>query len=170
MGKHFAVLQVVGYQNSGKTVLMEKLIARAAASGLSAGSLKHHGHGGTPELPFKDSTKHFEAGAVLSGAEGEGVLQFAAKMHNFSPEKLLDLYSFFQLDVLFIEGYKEKPFPKAVLISREEDVNLISKLAGVVCVITSIPLTGLNGIKLFKREDEDQYIDFLMKEVRKQSE
>lgn len=41
-----SILQVVGYQNSGKTTLIEKLCQLAECEGLKLGCFKHHGHGG----------------------------------------------------------------------------------------------------------------------------
>lgn len=41
-----SILQVVGFQNSGKTTLIEKLCQLAEREGLKLGCFKHHGHGG----------------------------------------------------------------------------------------------------------------------------
>lgn len=49
-----SILQVVGYQNSGKTTLIEKLCQLAECEGLKLGCFKHHGHGGTPDRLFKE--------------------------------------------------------------------------------------------------------------------
>ena len=54
------VFQIVGYQNSGKTTLMEKVISGAAEKGVRVAYIKHHGHGGAPDA--KDSTRHQQAG------------------------------------------------------------------------------------------------------------
>ncbi|WP_249292123.1 molybdopterin-guanine dinucleotide biosynthesis protein B [Metabacillus flavus] len=172
MGKHCAILQITGYQNSGKTTLMKKLIARAAEQGLAAGSLKHHGHGGTPDLPVKDSTDHFKAGAIVSGAEGEGTVQLSARLGNDQLHRLIELYSYFDLDVLFIEGYKKEPFPKVLLISKEEDLPLVHELQAIVCVISSscVHKNHFPGMNHFYIEEEDLYLDFLMKEVTNQNE
>ena len=54
----------VGRQNSGKTTLLEKVIAELAAQGLSIGTLKHHGHSKFQiDIPGKDSYRHRAAGA-----------------------------------------------------------------------------------------------------------
>lgn len=75
VGEICPILQIVGFQNSGKTTLSEKLIFRASKAGLKAASIKHHGHGGPPdnELSSKDSIRHHEAGAVISSVEGDVV-------------------------------------------------------------------------------------------------
>ena len=54
------ILQVVGYQNSGKTSFVSELTARLSATGLRVGVIKHHGHGGTFDLPMTDSHRAIE--------------------------------------------------------------------------------------------------------------
>ena len=61
----------VGRQNSGKTTLLEKIIAELTRQGLAVGTLKHHGHPDFEiDIPGKDSYRHRAAGskatAILS--------------------------------------------------------------------------------------------------------
>lgn len=71
LGQHRKILQIVGYQNSGKTTLMEQLIKRATTEGLRVGTIKHHGHGGVPMIEAsKDSSRHELAGASVTAVEG----------------------------------------------------------------------------------------------------
>lgn len=80
MGQYQKILQVVGYQNSGKTTLMEQLIREATATELRVATIKHHGHGGIPDVESsKDSTRHERAGAAVAAVEGGGVLRLSAK-------------------------------------------------------------------------------------------
>ncbi|MFR2950113.1 MAG: cyclic pyranopterin monophosphate synthase MoaC [Collinsella intestinalis] len=54
----------VGYQNAGKTTLVEKVISRLAQRGVRVGSIKHHGHKGFDiDQPGKDSWRHAQAGS-----------------------------------------------------------------------------------------------------------
>lgn len=72
LGQHRKILQIVGYQNSGKTTLMEQLIKQATMEGLRVGAIKHHGHGGVPMIETsKDSSRHELAGAVVTAVEGQ---------------------------------------------------------------------------------------------------
>lgn len=70
------LLQIVGFKNSGKTTLAEKLLRFASELGLKTAAVKHHGHGGIPELPSPrtDSVRLFEAGAGSSLVFGGGVI------------------------------------------------------------------------------------------------
>lgn len=136
------VLQVVGFQNSGKTTLVEKLIKKAKQFDLRVGSIKHHGHGGPPDSSseLKDSHRHQQAGADVAGVEGGGILQLTANSKDWSLKKLIDFYQFFSPDVIFVEGYKKESYPKAVLIRSEEDLFLLSSLTNIICVISHVPL------------------------------
>ena len=57
-------VSIVGRHNSGKTTLIEKLIAELVGRGLDVGSVKHHSHVGFDiDIPGKDSWRHRHAGA-----------------------------------------------------------------------------------------------------------
>lgn len=45
----FPIVQVVGFQNSGKTTFIERILEKASEQGVHLGCLKHHGHGGEPQ-------------------------------------------------------------------------------------------------------------------------
>ena len=108
------ILQVVGYRNSGKTSFVSELTARLSATGLRVGVIKHHGHGGTFDLPLTDSHRHALAGAVLSRVIGEdGTLIEWQAVDTF--ELLLNWYEA-HVDIVIIEGYKRKDYPKVVLV------------------------------------------------------
>ena len=64
---------VVGRHNSGKTTLIERLIAELVGRGLDVGSIKHHSHRGFDiDIPGKDSYRHRAAGASPSLSETVG--------------------------------------------------------------------------------------------------
>lgn len=47
MDRDRKVYQIVGFQNSGKTTLMESIINYWSKHDLKVGTIKHHGHGET---------------------------------------------------------------------------------------------------------------------------
>lgn len=172
VGKHCAVIQITGHQDSGKTTLMEKLIKKAAENSLHAGSIKHHGHGGIPDprLQVKDSDRHSKAGAVLAGVEGGGLLQLKLANQKWPLAKLVEIYQSMSIDTIFIEGYKREQFPKVVLIKNENDLSLL-KLSSIICIITWIDIHHLEiQVPIFHIEDEKNYIHYIMEMVRDQHE
>jgi len=57
----------VGRKNSGKTLLIEKLVQRLAADGYRVGTIKHTHHHHELDTPGKDSHRHRQAGAAVVG-------------------------------------------------------------------------------------------------------
>lgn len=136
MAMDYSVLQIVGYQNSGKTTLIEKIVERLHGSGIRVGVLKHHGHGGMPDLgQNKDSTRYFKSGATVTMVEGEGTIQLVGELHEMGIEKKLALLHQFQIDVVIIEGYKNLSYPKIVMIRCKEDLCLLKNLSQVVAIV-----------------------------------
>lgn len=126
------IFQIVGYQNSGKTTFIKRLISQLQQSNLSIVTLKHHGHGGKPDFQEeKDSHQHLKAGAVASLVEGAGHLLVHAEKSSWSLEEKLQLLSYFRPDLILIEGHKKERYPKAVLIRNRADVELLQKLDNI---------------------------------------
>ncbi|RSL33623.1 molybdopterin-guanine dinucleotide biosynthesis protein B [Salibacterium salarium] len=161
VGKHCPVLQIVGYKGSGKTTLMEKLIVAASEKGFKAASIKHHGHGGTPDSPHKDSDRHVNAGAAVASVEGNGMLQLQA-IAEWQLHDLIHLYQFFQPDIIFVEGYKEEAYPKVVLLRNEEDSELLQTCRNVICVITQDESHVSRDIPSFLQENNHHYINYIL--------
>ncbi|WP_245671346.1 molybdopterin-guanine dinucleotide biosynthesis protein B [Pseudobacillus wudalianchiensis] len=163
------ILQVTGYQNSGKTTLMMELIEEAARQGWTVASLKHHGHGGTPSLSedLKDSDRHRRAGALAAGVEGGGVLQITAAKENWQLEEILALYRSLPVDLLLVEGYKQAEHPKIVLIKEEKELNLLDQLQNIQAVISWQPLSVKNqGYPVFLLEEKETYKSWFVRYVK----
>lgn len=119
------IFQIVGYKNSGKTTVTTSLIKRLKADGLNVVSIKHHGHGGKPETAKNnDSMKHLKSGAIASIVEGDGSLLLQSEKIMWTLEEKIKLASFFQPDVILIEGHKNESYPKLLLVRKKEDLEL----------------------------------------------
>ena len=83
------ILQVVGYQNSGKTTFVTEYIREAARYKLKVGTIKHHGHDGalTQNDNGKDTQKHREAGAQVTFIEGNESFISVSYTHLTLPTK-----------------------------------------------------------------------------------
>ncbi|MGE7674024.1 molybdopterin-guanine dinucleotide biosynthesis protein B [Lysinibacillus sp. NPDC094403] len=172
MGHHRKILQIVGYQNSGKTTLMEQLITQATTEGFRVGSIKHHGHGGIPMIESsKDSVRHEKAGASVTAVEGEGTLRMSIHQNNWQLADILAIYETFNMDIIFIEGYKNEDYPKVVLLRQAEDQSLLQKVTNIVCVLywPTYPLNKPLDYPTFSIQEKAQYIEFLMQEMRNKS-
>lgn len=168
LGKASSIIQIVGYQNSGKTTLVEKVVHALAESEMKVATIKHHGHGGFPEVAPKDSERHRKAGAVVSSVEGAGLLSLSSLREEWSLQEIIRLYEFFEVDTILIEGYKKENYPKVVLLRSAEDVELVHKVENVVAVITwyNAPVNLREEYKVFHITEEKLYIDWFLQTVR----
>ncbi|WP_226666010.1 molybdopterin-guanine dinucleotide biosynthesis protein B [Metabacillus litoralis] len=136
------VIQVVGYQNSGKTSFVVEYIKAAVKRNLKVGTIKHHGHS-EPLMNYdkqKDTGKHREAGASVSLVEGNGTFMLTSDNLNLKLSQLITIYKSLKLDIILIEGFKFESYPKVVLLRSSEDLMMLEKLENVSCLIASFPL------------------------------
>ncbi len=155
------VIQIVGYKNSGKTTLVSDLIRRFTRAGYRVGSLKHHGHGGKPDvIAHKDSDLHQQAGSVVSGVEGDGQFLLSMNQSHWSLRELIERYEGFDLDILLIEGYKYASYPKIVLVRNEADLSLLDELESIIGVVSSCPIPQQHT---FQWGEEDSLFEWLLK-------
>lgn len=104
---------VVGWKNSGKTGLMERLVAEFTARGLTVSTLKHTHHQVDLEVPGTDTHRHRAAGAqevVLASTSR------IAQLHELRGEPEPDIATLISrlhpCDLVLIEGFKSAPHPK----------------------------------------------------------
>lgn len=60
------VIAFVGHKRSGKTTVMEGVIAELASRGVRVACAKHHSHATPVDTDGKDSARHARAGAVVA--------------------------------------------------------------------------------------------------------
>lgn len=131
-----AIFQIVGYQNSGKTTITTKLVQALKLHGFISVTIKHHGHGGKPDIAeSKDSAHHIAAGAMASIVEGDGRLILQAENTKMSLEKQIKLMDNFKPDVILIEGYKDETFPKLLLLRDQSDFSLLTRVKNVKLIM-----------------------------------
>ncbi|KGX86049.1 molybdopterin-guanine dinucleotide biosynthesis protein B [Pontibacillus marinus] len=162
----FVVLQVVGYKNSGKTSVITSLIQALQREGLKVGTLKHHGHGGEPDkLNGTDSSQHFNAGAVVSGVEGDGVFQWNVRQESWSLDVLLNLYRPLGLDIVLVEGFKSEPYPKWVLLRDDNDLKMVKELKNVQGIVSGGSISH-ETVPCIPRDKEEAYIRMIKNQIK----
>jgi len=132
----------IARSGTGKTTLVEALIAELTARGRRVGALKHDAHQFEIDRPGKDSRRFTEAGAevmVLASDAAVAMVKMTAQPENL--DNILQKW-FNGLDLILVEGYKTSDLPKievqrAVLaqplLSRGEchDPNLVAVVSDV---------------------------------------
>ncbi len=119
-------ISIVGRHNSGKTTLIEPLIAELVRRGFNVGSIKHHSHSNFDiDYPGKDSYRHRAAGAT------ETVIASPSKLARI---KTLDhevecsdiVQSMPGHDIVVVEGYRKSGLPTIEIMrsGNAADVNV----------------------------------------------
>jgi molybdopterin-guanine dinucleotide biosynthesis protein MobB len=120
-------LAFVAKSGTGKTTLLEKVIARLKDRGYRVGVIKHDAHHFDIDRPGKDSYRLTAAGAdtmVISSPEKLALV----KQHRASPpvEDLLAEF-FTDVDIVLTEGFKSSSLPKIEVHRRERSADLLCR-------------------------------------------
>jgi molybdopterin-guanine dinucleotide biosynthesis protein B len=107
-GRAPKVIGIIGYSNSGKTTLIEKLIPHFRARGLAVSAIKNAHHGFDMDRPGKDSYRYREAGAgqVLICTAQRWALLTETPRRPASLEELLRQLA--PCDLVIVEGFKSE--------------------------------------------------------------
>ncbi len=156
------IVSVIGKSNSGKTTLIEKLLAELRRQGYRVATIKHHFHTDkSMDVPGKDTYRHAQAGAervVLISPlttvtydyppQPPTLQKVAAQMKN--------------VDLVLAEGFSQARLP-AIEVSRAKrhtkligNPNYLLAVAADYPVDTSRPVFDINDVvglvELIKRE------------------
>lgn len=106
------IVSIVGKSNSGKTSLIEKLIAELTRRGYRVATIKHNRHGFEIDHEGKDSWRHKQAGAVsvVVASPGRAAL-IEDTPGDYNLAELRDRF-IRDADVILAEGFKKNPHPK----------------------------------------------------------
>jgi molybdopterin-guanine dinucleotide biosynthesis protein B len=146
------VIGFIGYSNTGKTTLIEKLIPLLAARGLRVAAIKHAHHGFDMDRPGKDSYRYREAGAgqVLIATEERWALLTETPRRTATLEELLAQLA--PCDLVIVEGFKSEGRIPRIEVRRTtnaepplfpKDPNVIA-VAADHAVDTALPVLDLN--------------------------
>ncbi|OGS57202.1 MAG: molybdopterin-guanine dinucleotide biosynthesis protein B [Euryarchaeota archaeon RBG_19FT_COMBO_56_21] len=109
------IIGIYGYQDSGKTKLVEQLVSTLVRKGYRVASVKHTSGEWTLDQKGKDTWRHWKAGSdpvVFSSASETSIM-----VH--SPMDLDHITGLlmreFNPDIIIIEGYKKGRFPKVAV-------------------------------------------------------
>ena len=157
---------VVGWKNSGKTGLMERLVTEFVSRGLRVSTLKHAHHVFDVDHPGKDSHRHREAGAteVLLSSRKRWAL-----MHELRDEEELPLSDLLSklapVDLVLVEGYKRDTHPKIEAHRAETGQPLIALEDPTVRAIASDSGAAADGRPTFDLNDTKTIADFIAGEL-----
>jgi molybdopterin-guanine dinucleotide biosynthesis protein B len=148
------ILCFVGRSNSGKTTLIERLIAELVKEGYRIATIEHAGHGFNMDTEGKDSWRHKQAGAQTVIVTSKGSLAlFTDTEQEVGLEELRERYVPEGMDLVIAEGWKSEGLPKIVVV-RDQVGEVTVSLDGLLGIVSNQPLPDPPpGIPLFNPDD-----------------
>ncbi|MEM6387007.1 MAG: molybdopterin-guanine dinucleotide biosynthesis protein B [Pseudomonadota bacterium] len=157
---------ITGWKNSGKTGLVERLVAEFTRRGLTVSTIKHAHHSFDIDHPGRDSFRHRDAGAkeVLLSSEKRWALMHET---NNEGEASLDalLKKLAPCDLVLVEGFKHEPHPKIETYRGETEQELIAHENTTIRAIASDTQVTSNGRPVFNLDDTLGIADFISTEL-----
>jgi len=156
---------IVGWKNSGKTVLAQKLIEYFTKKNLIVASIKHAHHDFDIDEPGTDSYLHRQAGSqqviVSSSKRWAKIVELKGKSEKKLNELLLELDS---PDIVIIEGFKDASHPKIEIIKKDSDNYLFPKINNVLGVVSDNKID--TNLPQFKREEIEKIAEFFLTKAK----
>lgn len=157
------IFGIIGWKNSGKTTLTERLVAEFCRRGFSVATVKHAHHEFDIDKEGTDSFRHRKAGArevaIVSGRRW-------ALMHELDGEAEPDLNEILTrlapCDLVLVEGYKRERHAKieARRLEGKEGKPLFNDDPAIVAVAADHPVAA-GSLPVFDLDDIDRIADFI---------
>ncbi len=142
---HPLVFAICGWSGSGKTWLLERLIAYFYEHGLSVGVVKHDAHQLELDRPGKDTDRLWKAGACRLIAHDAEQVFIRARKNSSDIEHHLGYFAK-QVDFVLLEGHKNTALPKLWLEHPDKE----EKPDGLHNIIDILPWNAENRLERAK--------------------
>ena len=154
----------MGWKNSGKTTLVERLVAEITERGLSVSTVKHAHHAFDVDKRGTDSHRHRAAGAaqtIVSSARRWALISELRGRPETDLEELLTLMA--PVDLVLVEGYKSASHPKIEVrgLSGETARPIAAFDPGVEAIATRMPFVH-PGLPVFDQDDVPGIAGFIL--------
>lgn len=155
------IVSIVGKSESGKTVLIERLIREFKRRGYKIASLKHSPGGMEVDRPGKDSWRFAQAGSDAVLVSSPDRLAFIKKLdQELNIEEILQVIGD-EFDLVLVEGFRKSKIPKIGVHKKGLGDELWSFPEGVSAIVTDEPLD--TNIPQLPRDDAVAVADFIEK-------
>lgn len=157
------IFGIVGWKNSGKTGLMERLVANITARGFKVSTIKHAHHSFDVDHPGRDSFRHRAAGAsevMLSSGNRWALMHELRAEDEPTFETLLAKMS--AVDLILVEGYKSEAHPKIECFRQGVTDPMRVHTDDTICAVASDTKLENMSVPMFDLDDTNAIADFIL--------
>ncbi len=156
------VFGIIGWKNTGKTHLVERLVTALVKRGYRVATIKHAHHSFDIDHKGRDSYRHRMAGASQVMVVSES--RFALMGEGGVPDLSTLLAKLEPTDFVLLEGFKTAPLPKIECYRGEADTpNLLAKTDKTIVGIASDTDIKTPPCPVLDLNDTDGLCDFIIK-------
>ena len=159
------VYGIIGWKDSGKTSLMERLVAAIVARGFTVSTVKHVHHDVDLDQPGKDTFRHRAAGAsevVLASAHRFALMH---EHRGAEPDLTAILSRLAPVDLVLVEGYKRDSHRKIEVHRPATGHQMIQPSDPLIRAVASdAPGLGPLSVPLLDLNDSAAVADFVLSE------
>lgn len=158
-------MSIVGKSDSGKTTLLEGVVAELVARGYAVATCKHHAHDVDLDVAGKDSWRHARAGARVTMVASPS--QFVTTRRVEREPSLDEIAAEAErvgCDVLLTEGFKRVARVRIEVVRRARSRELISEPSELVALVTDDDGIEAPGVPRFALDDHRGVADFIERE------
>ena len=155
------IIGVVGWKNTGKTTLIEKLIKEFNNRDRSISTIKHSHHNFSVDQQGTDSFRHFNAGAketIL--ASDKKWVKFSRQICDSNRSSLIE--QIIPVDIVMVEGFKLSGHKKIEVVDAASKKTPIYKTNQTICgLIYNKHKIQNTVLPQFNRDDIQEICDFI---------
>ncbi len=157
---------IVGWKNSGKTTLVERLVSHITKRGYTVSTIKHAHHSFDIDHAGTDSHRHRVAGAtevMLASSNRWAIIhelrEEAEPDFDFLVNKLGEV------DLILVEGFKHGKHKKLEVIRFANRKSPIFEEDHNVVAIATDGIQVDNGLSVFNIDEVSKIADFILRQV-----
>lgn len=159
------LIGIVGWKNSGKTTLIERLIAALARQGFRIATAKHTHHELRAHDGATDGERHARAGAVQTAVISPSQWELAGEVRGAPAPTLEELAQRLgPADLVLVEGFKSAAVPK-IEVRRQATATrepLASSDPHIIAIAADHAIEG-SAVPVFALDDIERIAAFLLK-------
>jgi len=154
------IISIVGKSESGKTTLLEGLIANLKQRDYKVAVIKHSAEDVEFDTVNKDSWRFSQAGSEVSAVTSVHKLAvFKNIAYDLSPQELSQFIGK-DYDLILTEGFKQSNHPKIEVHRKEQGKELLSQPEQLLAVVTDEPLKV--AVPQFSRNEVSKIVDLIV--------
>ena len=157
------IIGVVGWKNTGKTTLIEKMIHEFNNRNLTVSTIKHSHHKLSVDSQGTDSFRHFNAGAkeTILGSEKKWV-KFSRQISDPKPNLAFLIEQIIPVDIVIVEGFKSSSHKKVEVVDCMSERKPLYETDKTICGIIINKLKIQDAIlPQFQRDNVQEICDFI---------